>query len=686
MGLALRHEGKFVGTAKRPRGRRCFVVPRGWVVALLLAGTAAAAQDFRNADGSVRLHLDTHTGRFDIGLGDRVTIRDAYGGVQLDTYVRTIDCPQHAAVGDDARDALGTARRVEFVHRRPGLTLTQRFLLYDAPPCLTVELLAESGADTDLGATWIGPLVVDGAGDVDLGPLADPRALRVPYDNDAWSRYVAGTLNRTDTSHEVAAFYDADSRHGLIVGAVSHDTWKNGIFFQGHEGRLDKLNAFGGAADAASHDSAPHGRVSGRRIASERFRLAACDDWRDGLEQFADANALLRPALPWGGGVPFGWNSWGKIGRALTYDKAAAVAQFLHDELLPRGFANDGTLYVNLDSYWDNLSAAQLRDFVQLCRRLGLKPGIYWAPFVYWGDNLARRVDGGDVTWREVVLTRPDGTPLKLDGGYALDATHPAVQARIARMLARFSALHIAYVKLDFLSHAALEGRHFDPAVQTGVQAYHHGMSFVLAHLDPGVFVSLSIAPLFPHGYGHARRAGCDAFGSLQDTEYTLNNLGYGWWASGRLYRFTDPDHLVLQGFSPAEQRSRVTSGAMGGTVLLNGDDLSAGAARPAVLDLLTRGAILDVARLGRAFRPVEGRSDEHAPDTFVLEADGRRYVAVFNLARREVTRSIDVRRCFAGGAAPTAWRELWDGGRVDGGAALDVTLPPAGCALYQAE
>ncbi len=43
------------------------------------------------------------------------------------------------------------------------------------------------------------------------------------------------------------------------------------------------------------------------------------------------------------------------------------------------------------------------------------------------------------------------------------------------------------------------------------------------------MFLSLSIAPLFPSGYGHARRLSCDTKGHIsgkdQSTEYMLNAL-----------------------------------------------------------------------------------------------------------------------------------------------------------------
>ena len=46
------------------------------------------------------------------------------------------------------------------------------------------------------------------------------------------------------------------------------------------------------------------------------------------------------------------------------------------------------------------------------------------------------------------------------------------------------------------------------------------------------IFVSLSIAPLFPTFLGHSRRCCCDAFGHHEDVRYVLNALNFAWWTN----------------------------------------------------------------------------------------------------------------------------------------------------------
>ena len=50
----------------------------------------------------------------------------------------------------------------------------------------------------------------------------------------------------------------------------------------------------------------------------------------------------------------------GKLQDKITYDKAIAVSDFVHANLQPSHYGDEhGTVFVNLDSYWDNLSDAQ---------------------------------------------------------------------------------------------------------------------------------------------------------------------------------------------------------------------------------------------------------------------------------------------------------------------------------------
>src|SRR5262249_9457808 len=160
---------------------------------------------------------------------------------------------------------------------------------------------------------------------------------------------------------EVSAFYDNTTRNGLVVGSVTHDTWKTGVYFQGANNRLNVLNVFGGVTSSDTRDVLEHGLVKGSTILSPIAFVGLGPDWRTVMESFGDANTAQAPRLAWSGHVPFGWNSWYPYGVGVTYSNATAAATFIKNALQTNHFNNQGVVYVNLDSFWSNLSDSQLQ-------------------------------------------------------------------------------------------------------------------------------------------------------------------------------------------------------------------------------------------------------------------------------------------------------------------------------------
>jgi hypothetical protein len=619
--------------------------------------------------GKVRVDYDLSAGTASFLYDGVKKISDFYAGVDLAPYTTTRTYTTRTCVvrGDEAVETSTGA----------GLpTIEQSFVLDGGNKFLARATVKGNGLSTN----WISPVVMSTTGGVDIGAYGDPRVLWIPYDNDAWVSYNALPIASSGTSFEAAAFYDNVTRNGIVVGSVTHDTWKTGIYYSGANNKLNALNVFGGASDHTwTRDVLPHGKVRGNVIASPVMFVGYAPDWRDLMEELADANAAVSPRLPWSGGVPFGWNSWGKLQTQLSYDKAIGVSDFIKDNLQGAGFSSDGTAYINLDSYWDNLSSAQLDSFVARCKANGQKAGIYWTPFVDWGKSAARQVEGTSYKYSDIWLRDASGNPIELDGAYAIDPTHPGTKGRIDTFIDGFKAHGFAYVKLDFLTHGALESTtRFDPNVQTGVQAYNQGMKYVVDRIAGTMFISASIAPLFPYGYAHARRIACDTYGAAVgplSTQYEMNSASYGWWMNGRLYRYNDPDGMVFEGFTASDNMTRLVSGAVTGTVFLNGDDLTRAPAQALARAYLTNARINDVARLGKAFRPVEGNTGTNPSDVLVLHDGATYYIAVFNFGASAVTRPVDLARAGLSAATSYSVTDLWSGATSTATGTLNVSL-----------
>jgi len=459
-------------------------------------------------------------------------------------------------------------------------------------------------------------------------------------------------------------------------------------FYAGTSTSIAAMHVFGGATDPTStHDPLPHGKVSGATIASPVVFAGYAPDWRDLMEEYADANAARQPKLPWTGGVPFGWNSWGKLQTNISYVAAIAVSDFISANLQP-AFANQGVAYVNLDSYWDNLSATQLQDFVSHCHANGQKAGIYWTPFVDWGLNATRAVEGSSgVTYGQIWLRDASGNPISLDGAYAVDPTHPATKARIDQFIDQFKSMGFEYVKLDFLTHGALESTvRADPNVQTGMQAYNQGMKYVVDRIGGAMFISESIAPLFPAGYGHARRISCDVNGAAVNphgSSYELNSLTYGWWMNGRTYAYNDPDMMVFEGYTADDNLTRLLSAVISGTVFLDGDDLTEATGQALARAYLTSPRLDDIARLGKTFRPVEGNTGTDPSDVFFLQDGATAYLAVFNYGSAAEAKVVDLARAGLSGSAAYTATDVWTGSTSSVTGTLTVDLDAGAGRLF---
>ena len=128
----------------------------------------------------------------------------------------------------------------------------------------------------------------------------------------------------------------------------------------------------------------------------------------------------------------------------------------------------------------------------------------------------------GKYTYGDILLRDQDGEILPdVDGGLAIDPTHPGNLARIDWFMDKFVSEGFEYIKLDFMAHGALEGKHYDPNITTGIAAYNYGLSYLTDKLSPErigrpFFINLSIAPLFPYSYAHSRRISCDVFGTIR--------------------------------------------------------------------------------------------------------------------------------------------------------------------------
>ncbi|AEU37002.1 carbohydrate binding family 6 [Granulicella mallensis] len=626
------------------------------------ANPAISQQEIKLQNQLLTIHYHRQTGTMDIEWRDGHKLLGITSGARLEDgrQLSTATYTEHEL--DRTPHAASATAGHEYTIRstapgQPGLL--QHIWIYDGKPWIAIEAELDP-KDGAVGTRHFDAVMLKGSDTVQIGESKSLRVLHVPFDNDMWFRYnsvSAADLKPSQlvTSDEVTALYDNTSRQALILGSISHDTWKTAIEAHAADGQLTDLDIYGGISSPTgvrtdTHDTVPHGIVHGTHVISPRIFIGSFSDWRDGLEAYGAANAAIHAPLKWAEGAPMGWNSWASYAEKIDDRRYLGSAAFVRDTLVPLGFGNHKVVYINFDAFWSKLDAVQLTDAVATIKAMHgadgtrFEPGIYWTPFAYWSDDLDAYVEGTNMKYRyrDILLKAPDGSLLpKVDGGLAIDPSHPGAKARAAYYLQQFQKLGFQYLKIDFLSHGALEGVHFDPVIQTGIQAYNLGMKQIVDVTGNRMFLSLSIAPLFPSGYGHARRLSCDTKGHIsggdQSTEYMLNSLTYGWWTSKNLY-ITDPDHVVLgekadQGARNVDEgKSRLLSAIISGGMVLDSSRLADDPqGRELAQAVYNNRPWLAVGAEEKTFRPIEGNTGDKATDAFVRASSHGVYVAFFN-------------------------------------------------------
>lgn len=637
-----------------------------------------------------RIEYALNSGTYAIIFNGTKVVAQAYAAYEGNRPGKSMGKGQRKYTVIPIKDAWGKGRQHIIEQQIGSIKFQQVFYIYPGRPYFLTQVKLYG---KEVATNYISPLTTD-----QFQPAAkgDSRALVVPFDNDMWVRYEAQPLQTAHyTSSEVTAIYNNEDRAGLIIGSVEHEVWKSGIKVQKGTGNAYTLAVYGGLSDSnITHDHIPHGKVTTNEAlcASPKILIGSFSDWRTGMEQYAEANKLAEPPAItiWKQATPMGWNSWGAIQTKLNLGKAKAVIDYFADTC--KEFRNsDGTLFIDLDSFWDNLvkggisgDVSALTEFVQYCHSKKLKPGIYWAPFADWG-KYERKIEGSAAGNYAAAWIRQHGKPVEVDGAIAMDPTYPGTKERIALYLNRFKEIGFEMIKIDFLGHGALESDHFyDPKVTTGMQAYRQGMEYVDSVLAGKMLVYAAISPSMATArYVHMRRIGCDAFSAIDNTEYTMNSTGYGWWQSS-LYQYIDADHVVFGNEREGANRARLVSALVTGT-LITGDDFSTtGKWSETARQLLKNKALLNLLQQGKSFRPVEANTGKGAVEIVSHASNGIIYLAVFNYGTTSKKYTIAESQLGLKQGTALNLQELFSGHNSTATGAITIELPATDAALYR--
>lgn len=620
------------------------------------------------SSGAWKISYDSESKGVNIEKNSVLIFNTVYPSFKLDDKLITAkDYASHSIKTMNVDDKFGKASIFQITYIGEGLpSLVQSFYLYADKDYVLTDFTLQ-GAEGQVASNYMAPINIDKlAAVLDKG---ENRALFIPFDNDCWVRYKSYPLTFDKlTSYETTAIFNNADRKGIVIGSIEHDNWKTAIEMgKGDETNIGSLVCYGGAADSLTRDSKKHGAIAGEIIKSPKVLVGLFSDWRTGLEEYGKANAVVAPKRAWDKAMPFGYNSWGVLQFKLNPQNALEISDFFKANLQNNNFVNaDNTVYIGLDSGWNSFTEDQLKAFVQKCKDNGQIAGVYWTPFTDWGKNPERVVDDATEYKYKDIYIYANGKPQELDGAYAVDPTHPAIEQKMKVTSELFRRCGFEYVKMDFMTHGAMEAdKWYKEDIQTGIQAYNYGMELLTKYFHD-MYLNLSISPIFPAHHAQSRRIACDAWNKIKDTEYTMNAVSYGWWIDN-VYQYNDADHIVLQQATEGENRARVTSAVITG-LYIAGDDLSkTGSAegKERSKKYLTN-ADINALATGRSFRPVEGAGDKSENQFIQTDKDGNTYYVVFNYEEKELTMDIPFERIDLNKEQSYSVKELWSGQDID--------------------
>lgn len=514
------------------------------VAQLVLANTPKITEEFSFGSAGVQL---LSNGAF-FYLKDGVRIEHAHSKAKSadGRKINTRSAKNKGTKQQDITDELGEGKKITTLFTENGLELRREITLRKDGE-ISIQLFLHDKENKITKTRYLAPFDAPYP-DASGKPLflsLDQKMLLVPYDNDMWARYESAVPRPGRTSYDVTAIYDERTFEGLVVGAVDFTVWKNAIAWAAHDARA--YTAFSGVADAATHDILPHGIVEGEWVSSARFVVFWSENIKQGMEHFADLCAMVRPARKWSGKVPFGWNSYSALAMSLQLSHWEEAGKFFREEI-PNFCDDEGVSYINLDGTFGK-SRKEIRRIVAELHAKGQKAGWYAAPCNAISVMGMLPIPGTLTPLKKIILKDYRGEQLPpADNSIPLDVTHPLWEKHARAMIKNLIDLDFDYIKFDFLSHGSVEGDHYLKGY-TGRMALEHAYSIIedeLSKAKKEIFVSLSIAPLFPYYIGNARRCCCDSFGHIEDVRYVLNALNFAWWTNGRIYKYNDPDHLAL--------------------------------------------------------------------------------------------------------------------------------------------
>jgi hypothetical protein len=634
------------------------------------------------------IDFDLETGRFSVIRNGEALLRSATARVV--TTEGPIDSShsaflRKASVVVPVNDTLGNGQQlvVSCQDTRKRLDLEIRLSLYSGREAVLVEMVARNVSGDSLTLRSLQPIFATGEGGGSLHWTAVSKVLTngpMYYDPGVVADFSSPDIKPLQSWWNVGFFRGYD-QPGLVCGSVRNSTAL---------GQL-RIQPLGGGRISLTAESvlAPLFELKpGASVVSNPFMFQVASDPYRALEDYAQVLGELghvrRPS------ILNGWCDWFYAFERITEQEVIANAEFAARHLKPFGFE-----YVQVDEGfqrwhgdWEGNAKFPhgMKWLADRIRALGLKPGIWLAPYVI---SEPTEVFKKHPEW---MLREPDGTMKQVQSGYmgvrrfALDITHEGAAQWLFDLFDTVAnKWGYELIKIDFVDWSLLSAeRYHDPSV-TRAQAYRKGIEIMRKAIgDKCHLLDCGPGPVSV-GMLDSMRIELDQ-PPVSWNQYFLKSASSAPAAAKRYYFHkrawvNDADHVCLTPLTVTEAQAAASLIALTGGNLISGDRLPD--LDPVRLDILRK----IFPSYGEAARPVDlFDTDRHSVFALkVRKAFGEWTVAgFFNISETEaVDHKFPLKRLWLDEdrsyLAYDFWKERFHGIVKE---TLSVRVPPASVVL----
>jgi hypothetical protein len=644
------------------------------------SSTARASQVIVSVEGlSVVVQASDGTYEIRTGNGGHSIIR-ARVGVEVDhKWVRSTDYPKHEISQSSFEDALGRGKKITVTSsglpNSPDLAYSLQ--LYEGKTFGVIEAEVQNHTGNPVTIQSIRSVEAVGSNIMNLGgPQKSDRVLSDSFSED-WPPLQIYDLGKAPQGMHRAVgsqlIYNQESKQSLFLAALTSNRLLTIIHLQSKSSSPDgpgiasfTVDSTGtteiqatdpeselreGPAENLIELSLP--LAAGESITSERLMFAAGKDYHSRLENYGAVIRELHHARVTADNM-LGWWSWTAFYTRITQGTALTNAQWLAEHLkelgydyfhfdLGYGYSRGEYATPNASQFPDGM-----RDLTRRIGRLGLKIGIWTAPF-----------DVGERAWiyehhKDWLVHNAHGDPIPIGHAeevegerlFVLDATHPDAQEYLRqtyRTLVREWGAR--YIKLDFMDNTAIEGYYHRPNT-TALEAQRIGLEIIRKAVGEDVLLDKDGSPMLnPVGLVDEGRVSQDTGHSFVRSKEAGPGVAARYYMQRNFFN-ADPDaftvsrqlleeRTIQSPLTLNEAQVSIALAAVSGGMFEIGDDLPTLGSDPERVALVKNPDLLAMVKLGRAALPLDlltyADKDEQ-PSVFLLREDSRQSIlAVFN-------------------------------------------------------